>query len=222
MKTKTISIQIAEPCHQNWETMEDRDKERFCESCQKCVIDFSNHTNAEIVKAISEAKNEVCGRLSVEQLNQLNYYLIAVPSNKNWLKYLGVLAIGASLFVNEAKAIGVKSPVEVTVNKNKSIKDVKPVRLKKIYGYVVDEAGKPMAGMRIVITNTKLFAKTDKAGRYEIVYNTKLDPKNNMIKVESIRFEGATKFNQLKEKQEDLKVAEVYMIMGKIAMVSQH
>lgn len=222
MKTKAISIQIAEPCHQNWETMEDRDKERFCESCQKCVIDFSNHTNAEIVKAISEAKNEVCGRLSVEQLNQLNYYLIAVPSNKNWLKYLGVLAIGASLFVNEAKAIGVKSPVEVTVNKNKSIKDVKPVRLKKIYGYVVDEAGKPMAGMRIVITNTKLFAKTDKAGRYEIVYNTKLDPKNNMIKVESIRFEGATKFNQLKEKQEDLKVAEVYMIMGKIAMVSQH
>ncbi|WP_113653884.1 carboxypeptidase-like regulatory domain-containing protein [Pedobacter namyangjuensis] len=221
MKTKAISVQIAEPCTQNWELMEDRSKGRFCEACQKCVVDFSNHSNAEIVKIIASSNESICGRLSVTQLNQLNYYFIAAPSNKNWLKYLSVLAIGASLFVNEAKAIGISEPIEIVSGSEKAPIDVKPNKLKKIYGYVFDENNKPLAGIRVVIANTKLFSKTDENGRYEIVFKNSLVNENSIIKVESIRFEGSTKLNYLKEKQVDLKLAEVYMIMGKIAMVNK-
>ncbi|RZL41736.1 MAG: carboxypeptidase regulatory-like domain-containing protein [Pedobacter sp.] len=218
MKTKAISIQIAEPCHQNWETMEDRNKERFCESCQKCVVDFSNHTNSEIVKAISEAKDEVCGRLSVEQLNQLHYYLIAVPSNKNWLKYLGVLAIGASLFVNEAKAISVKSPVEIIVNKEKS--NTKPVKTKMIYGYVLNENNRPIADSVVLITGTKFSAKTDKNGRYELLIPDNLNVKINRLKIASMQFYVEINYNVVKQK--NLVLYSTPMILGKIAIIPRN
>ncbi|RZJ77089.1 MAG: carboxypeptidase regulatory-like domain-containing protein [Flavobacterium sp.] len=220
MKTKAISIQIADPCQQNWETMEDRNKERFCESCQKCVVDFSNHTNAEIVKAISEAKDEVCGRLSVEQLNQLHYYLVAVPSNKNWLKYLGVLAIGASLFANEAKAIGVKVPVEITTTNGKSITDAKPIKTKMIYGYVVDENNKPIADSVVLITGTKFSAKTDKNGRYELLIPGNLDVKINRLKIASMQYYVEINYNVVKQK--NLVLHSTPMILGKIAILPRN
>lgn len=217
MKTKAISIQIAEPCTQNWEFMEKRDQERFCEACQKCVVDFSNHSNAEIVKIIASSKEGICGRLTATQLNQLNYYLLAVPSNKNWLKYLGVLAIGASLFVNEAKANSFKEPTVVTVNSEKSTTDLKPNKVKKIYGYVFDENNKPMVGVRVVVTNSKLSATTDKNGRYEMSISDTLNPKSNFIKVAS--FDNSVALNYKTAKQTNLVLYARPIIMGKIAIV---
>ncbi len=44
MKHQTIKINIAEPCHENWEKMLDEEKGKFCLSCQKQVVDFSRMT----------------------------------------------------------------------------------------------------------------------------------------------------------------------------------
>ncbi|TCC92091.1 carboxypeptidase regulatory-like domain-containing protein [Pedobacter frigiditerrae] len=220
MRNKAIAIKIAEPCNQNWELMDSRNDGRFCESCNKCVVDFSNHTNSEIIKFLSSSKNDVCGRLTNTQLNQLNYYSLIKPSNKNWLKYLGVLAIGISMIVSEANAINLKKPIEFANSPlNRKIIS-KTNQIKMIYGYVYDENQKPISGARVVITNTKLFATTDNNGRYEILLTKNFDTKNNIIKINSLRFEGSLKANYAKEKQADLAVNCVYMIMGKIAMTT--
>ncbi|WP_316765321.1 hypothetical protein [Pedobacter frigiditerrae] len=149
MKNETLSINIAEPCHQNWELMDSRNNGRFCETCDKCVVDFSNHTNTEIIKYLSSSKNDVCGRLTHTQLNQLSYYSLVVPSNKNWLKYLSVLAIGVSLIVNEASAHSLKEPVPIA-NSPINLKTISnTTKIKSIYGYVFDENKKPIAGARV-------------------------------------------------------------------------
>jgi len=222
MKTKAISIKIAEPCNQNWELMDGRNNGRFCESCSKCVIDFSNHTNAEIIKYLSSSKNDVCGRLTNTQLNQLNYYSLIIPSNKNWLKYLSVLAIGVSVLVNDASANSFKEPIEISNFSSSSNKEFKKNSIKVIYGYVYDENKNPISGATVTISNTKLFATTDSNGRYEISLTKNFDIKNNIIKVKSLRFGGELKANYTKEKQPDLTANCVYMIMGKIAMTSKN
>ncbi|RZL48514.1 MAG: hypothetical protein EOP00_09065 [Pedobacter sp.] len=221
MKTKAISIKIEEPCNQNWELMDGTSNGRFCESCHKCVVDFSNQTNAEIIKYLSSSKNEVCGRVTSTQLNQLSYYSLIVPSNKNWLKYLSVLAIGVSVLVHDASANGFKAPLAVNNISSSSIKDFKKMNIKVIYGYVYDENKKPITGATVMISNTKLYATTDLNGRYEISLTKNFDIKNNIIKVKSLRFEGSLKANYAKEKQSDLTVNCVSMIMGKMVITNK-
>lgn len=222
MKTKAIAINIAEPCNQNWDLMEKRKDERFCESCQKCVVDFSTYSNSEILKVLTSSKTDICGRLTNSQLAQLNHYLIAVPTNNNWLKYLGVLAIGASVFSGEARAHVLKDPVAISSSPIKTADNSKTVSPKKIYGYVFDENKKPVAGLRVVVVDTKLFAKTDNNGRYEIIIGKNSISKTSVIKVESLKFEGSVKVNLSTSKQANINLQELDMIMGVIALTNKN
>lgn len=222
MKTKAIAINIAQPCKQNWDLMEKRNDGHFCESCQKCVIDFSTFSNSEIVKVLSSSKSDICGRMTNRQLAQLNHYLIAVPTNNNWLKYLGVLAIGASVFAGGASAHVLKKPVAISNSTFKPTNILKTVSPKKIYGYVFDDNNKPIAGLRIVVVDTKLFAKTDNNGRYEITLGKNSIPTTSLIKVESLKFEGSVKVNLSASKQANINLQELYMIMGKIALTNKN
>lgn len=42
-------LKIADPCHENWDTMEPREKARFCTACQLDVIDVSAMKRSEAV-----------------------------------------------------------------------------------------------------------------------------------------------------------------------------
>jgi len=222
MKSIITQITIAEPCSQNWELMEKRDGHNFCTACSKCVIDFSGYSNSEIIKALSNSSSEVCGRLSQSQLNQLNYHLIVTPVNRNWMKYLGVLAIGASIFVQDANASITKPAIGIVNGIDKKANEKKSVKVKKIYGYVIGADKKPKAGIRLVITNTKLFALTDKNGRYEIEIGDSFDTKNNQLSVESIRFSAILNLDYSKEKQDNLVLNKAEpMIMGMIIMTNK-
>ena len=45
-----MRIQVNYECSENWEQMKLQGEGRFCESCEKEVIDFSQWTDAEIAK----------------------------------------------------------------------------------------------------------------------------------------------------------------------------
>jgi hypothetical protein len=223
MKMRINEVTIAEPCLQNWDEMEKREGFNFCNACSKNVIDFSGYTNAEIINVLANAGSSVCGRLSQSQLNQLNYHLSIVPvTNRNWMKYLGVLAIGMSVFATEAKAENLKTPIEITRSVNNKIDDKKPIVPKKIYGYVIGADNKPAAGIRLAIVDTKFFALTDKNGRYEITLDDMFDVNNNKLAVESMRYGAVLTLDFSKEKQNNLKLKKAEpMIMGKMIVTSK-
>ncbi|WP_157255509.1 hypothetical protein [Pedobacter sp. Leaf216] len=218
MKRRINEVTIAEPCLQNWDEMEKGAGFNFCTACSKNVIDFSGYTNAEIIGVLSNSGSSVCGRLSQTQLNQLNYHLSVVPTtNRNWMKYVGVLAIGMSIFVMDAQAKNIKAPIETVKSINHKHGDIKPIIPKKVFGYVFGADNKPAAGIRLIIVDTKFFATTDENGRYEISLGDKFNVKNNQIIVESIRYNGMLILNFSKDKQNDLKLKkEEPMIMGRM------
>lgn len=62
-------IQILNPCNENWGQMTPTEKGRFCEACQKQVIDFSVLTDIEIVETLLR-NPYACGRFHKKQLNK--------------------------------------------------------------------------------------------------------------------------------------------------------
>jgi len=47
---KNIQLSIPKPCHENWDAMSPVEKGRFCGSCQKQVVDFSNMNDWQIAE----------------------------------------------------------------------------------------------------------------------------------------------------------------------------
>jgi hypothetical protein len=65
-----ISISIPTPCHENWDAMTPESKGRFCGSCAKTVIDFTQMTDSQILTTISKATDNICGRVQTTQLKR--------------------------------------------------------------------------------------------------------------------------------------------------------
>ncbi|WP_406825931.1 hypothetical protein [Pedobacter sp. KACC 23697] len=223
MKNKINEVSIAGPCTQNWDEMAQSEGFNFCKVCSKNVIDFSGYTNAEIIGVLANAGSALCGRMSQSQLNQLNYHLAIVPANnKNRMKYLGVLAIGMSIFMTDAKAENLKEPFEIVKSVNEKRDHKKPIVPKRIFGYVIGADKKPVVGIKLSILDTKYATLTDKNGRYEIILHDKFDTTKNQLVVESILYPAFLRLDFSKEKQTNLQIKKAEpMIMGRMIITSK-
>lgn len=65
-----MKITIPKPCHENWETMTQEQKGRFCSVCSKTVRDFTDTSDEEIVKTFSNSSEDICGKLYLSQINR--------------------------------------------------------------------------------------------------------------------------------------------------------
>jgi hypothetical protein len=66
---KSLTIQINEPCREDWSKMTATEKGAFCHSCNKEVMDFTHRTNYQIYHALNGRK-DVCGRFFKHQLEK--------------------------------------------------------------------------------------------------------------------------------------------------------
>lgn len=84
---KKIQIQVPEPCSENWLLMSPAEKGRYCNSCQKVVIDFSIMSDQEIIQYFQKYSGNTCGNFGVSQLNRD----IREPATPIRKKYWGML-----------------------------------------------------------------------------------------------------------------------------------
>lgn len=91
---KGISYSIAEPCHENWNAMIPEEKGRFCNSCQKTVVDFSRMSLPDIHQFMQQVEGSVCGRMSP---NQLNTPVFTQQPTENYWFSLRALVLGTAL-----------------------------------------------------------------------------------------------------------------------------
>jgi len=88
---KKFTLEIVNPCAENFEKMIPNESGSFCNSCMKNVIDLSRKTNSEVAKFISENKDKnICARLKASQLEEEFQY--NETSRINNFKYAAVAA----------------------------------------------------------------------------------------------------------------------------------
>lgn len=96
---KKFTLQISEPCNEDFSKMTVNKTGSFCDSCAKNVIDLSFKTDSEIAKFISENKDKnICARLRTTQLDRDFTY--NKTENSNNLKYAAAIAASVLLSTN--------------------------------------------------------------------------------------------------------------------------
>lgn len=125
---KNIQLTITEPCHENWDSMTTVQKGKFCDSCQKQVIDFSTMSDRQIAEFFKKpSTGSVCGRFMTDQLDRS----IETPRKRiPWIRYFFQIALPAFLF-----------SVKSTAQKTHGVVRPKPVQRDTIPKQQIDPIG---------------------------------------------------------------------------------
>lgn len=171
---KSLHLNIPTPCHENWQNMTPKQQGRFCQSCQKTVVDFTNMSDAAILNYFKNANGRVCGRLNKNQLEK-TYPVPSTNAGTKWLK-AGFLASGllaASVSQGQEHTllgkIAIEQPLET---KQEEKKETIPESSENTFesitikGKVVDEENEPLIGVTILIADTNMGTVTDIDGTY--------------------------------------------------------
>ena len=172
MRNPNYKLAIKSSCQENWEKMSPNSDGKFCDICNKTVVDFTNMSDVEIINFISKPTEKICGKLRIDQLNRA---LIPKKTysflSKEWIASLLFLAtLGKQ--TSFAKSITTLNYYQNTIDfkENTIIKDTLPSNSNNIiYGKVVDNKGEPIIGANMIINDNKKAINTQLDGSFEIL-----------------------------------------------------
>lgn len=161
---RIIQIDIPEPCTQNWEEMKTCGLNRYCQKCDKEIIDFSFYSDRALVKVIEENKGRICGRFTKGQLNR--EFLIA-EKRKSFFANFSASWIGFWLFLSSPFQ---SAKAQVKTEISPEIKTVDS-NLYYISGTVVNENNESLPFVKIKLFELGLKALTDIDGNFKFVFD---------------------------------------------------
>jgi CarboxypepD_reg-like domain len=168
-----LKITIQQPCSENWNNMKPYGYGRYCDSCEKEVIDFTKFTDQDLINWFRKDSVNICGMLKPSQLNNL-----IVAKSTFSLKRFKPSLIAASLItllsLPKISVANIKShyPTFFSDQKSKSnvnldIEDINESIV--IKGKVLDKGDKsPIIGLSITQKGGKVLGTTDAKGDFEI------------------------------------------------------
>jgi hypothetical protein len=151
-----MKLQIPEPCPQKWEGMTSiNEKERFCTSCAKNIIDFSVQTDRQIKKAIYTSSGNLCGKFSSDQLNR---------SLDNYFPNLRAIVLSGLLLNVTANLNG---QVEMKAPQEQSISTSDPSYV-VIKGRIKDTISPQLSGdLRVELNGFHLYCLPNSSGDFQ-------------------------------------------------------
>ncbi len=177
---KDLQLVLTNPCSQQWDDLQPAGAGRYCDRCEKSILDLTTKSDAELIQFFQNKQDNVCGRLLTSQLNRK----LVSPSSKVSWHWLMPLALG-SIVVSAAQAQQLR-PAMVHSDQTPALSSaalesvVKPLLpADRISGSVMDElTGKPLQGVKVRQKGFEnVLAITDSTGRFE------LDLKEDQISV---------------------------------------
>lgn len=97
MKLHSLNqVSIPVPCHENWNTMSEAEKGRFCAVCQKTVIDFSQMQESEIIATLNQKMQmgTVCGKFSKTQIKSTYSWMDKISQKLRYFALALLMAFG--------------------------------------------------------------------------------------------------------------------------------
>jgi hypothetical protein len=171
-------VSIPQPCHENWDAMTTQDKGRFCASCAKTVVDFSQMSDTQVLNFLSQSKGRLCGRFAQDQLER---QLVPVKTDRKKIWWMVVLMPLALLF-NKANAQSKTGKKLSNIEYNKCERSMGLVAVgthqtsdtghgisnKVITGTIVDNKNNPIAGASILLKGTTIGTTSDYMGNFQL------------------------------------------------------
>jgi TonB-dependent SusC/RagA subfamily outer membrane receptor len=169
MKTK-LQLILTNPCTKDWDDLPEAGPGRYCDSCEKHIVDLSDKSDAELIRFFQKKKENVCGRLLSGQLNR---ELVQPIQKANWA-WLLPLAVGA-IFTTPAKATELRPLTHVIDDSQKPYNPINEdtttaIKADTVGGHIIDQStGKPLAGVKVKQRGFQnVLAVSDSAGRFEL------------------------------------------------------
>ena len=178
-KSPPIQISVPQPCSEDWNKMTPQEQGRFCDSCQKCVVDFTSFSDKDLYEyMMANRGKKVCGRFFNHQLNR-NIILPPQPHSRlyNWIVAAGLALIITAVPNNPTFA---QAPLTVATEKVNTNDDTTKHNSDNDYlikGVVKDEYGEPMIGAIIQLIQEGVLkngAVTDFDGNYVLSLSDKI------------------------------------------------
>jgi hypothetical protein len=113
---KYLQIHLDQPCSEGWDSMKPDEKGRFCASCAKTVVDFTNMSNVDLLDFFKKNKGkDVCGRILPYQLECPLPMISPAP-----VRYAHAFALAAGIaLTNPVYAKPLQSPIfEIVSSQN--------------------------------------------------------------------------------------------------------
>lgn len=180
-----INLEIKNPCEEDFSIMHTTAKGKFCNSCQKEVIDFTTFTNADLVKWFENNTSKTCGRLTHIQLETFKREVVIKHRFLPRL-FLGIM-VGLGI-ITKAEANGkinaVKTSIEykntnnITINnKQLAIKETGDLKVELI-DY---KSEKPIKYCKYFITNDNKIIQQGVSDKYGFITIKKDTSKINVF-----------------------------------------
>ncbi|SFN93740.1 CarboxypepD_reg-like domain-containing protein [Chitinophaga sp. YR627] len=184
-KKNPVTLSIPQSCHESWQDMTPDEKGKFCQHCQKSVIDFTNMSDHEIANLMNRSKGQLCGRLHVSQLNREIY---TTEKHTPWMKIAAMI----SALTLTAPAMSAKAAAIATVQLNEK-EDIiaKGDTTIVVSGHVVDTTAdhKPLPGIEVVLKGGKIKNITDTTGAFTLHLPTDIKREDLLLIISSIGYQ---------------------------------
>ena len=216
MKKPSVTLAIPTPCHENWQAMTPAEQGRFCLSCQKTVLDFTQKTDREVARyfeqtASGEGAGRTCGRFRADQLQRplhdvqpgglgarLRAYGLVLPglllgglaqAQTDRPVLMGKVACPRPNTTQvEPRIVG-----EVAVVPPKALMGdtvvVQAPAPRIITGQVMDkDVSEALIGVMVILSGTNIGASTDMDGRYKITIPAGIE--NSILEFNYVGYTG--------------------------------
>ena len=167
---KSITVNIPEPCHEDWNKMTPKDQGRHCAACNKTVVDFTKQTDEQIINALENSGN-LCGRFKNQQLDR--EIVLARKDKNNYLSWaasglFAFLAFGnQDIHAQEKPKTSQTDSIIISQIKGKIAASI--LQEKIFSGTVItEEDGLPLPGASVIIKGTSRGIQTDFDGNFTI------------------------------------------------------
>jgi CarboxypepD_reg-like domain/Secretion system C-terminal sorting domain len=175
--SKNIQLTIADPCHENWDQMTQAEQGRYCASCQKQVMDFTNMSDSQLAAFFKKpTTGSVCGRFYEDQLERD----IEIPRKRiPWVKYFFQFVLPAFLISAKVSAQGKvkikKTDILMTPTTPQVMgfigipqNSISSIHKTVIRGKVIDKNNNPVLYASITLKGSGLGVYADTSGMFMI------------------------------------------------------
>ncbi len=210
-----IELSIPTPCSQNWEEMSVNDAGRFCDNCNKTVIDFTHYSDQQLADFFKRSKGKVCGKFKDDQLEKP---LHALQNSQN--RSLPQLLISAALVIGLGNNAYVENidpmNVLITVNGEKDGERNKTTigngNKYSISGCIIDGNTKEtLPGVTIVLKGSHILTVSDINGNFKLVVPTRFVKDTINLTISIYGFESKT----IKIAKKDFSLNTIIELNGK-------